>query len=1311
MKILFRIVLLSLLLFCSPFLSEGQNMTSYCQLPSSISTPIDPNVMLAIDVSGSMGWCAYTSGQGGGSCDNSTYAATTTYEGYFDPTKYYVLNASNVYVETTPTGLPCVTSCSGWVCRNNVLGDCDSAHGTHGCSSSKHACCTGYTSSGDCGVDTGNHLNYLYMRRIDILRWALTGGKPDSCNNSIRSCDPEVYPDVQLTGCDSVGCILLGSDGVKVKARWDRITGNNGGLLFQLKDLSPKPLMGSMFFQGSGITRTVYMGDFTGSASYDGVNPYKNTITAINDETPANSTPTAPALWDVYNYFAQNSSQYGGPGPQTGTGGEWKNPMNRCFDANNDGNCQGNEFELVPCAKNFVILMSDGQWNTGGRPVNSYCKIDNDIITESPDPVVPAYYMHKLGFTNSQSGTPAVSSYVESVYTVGLWMSGTGEQALKNVAMYGSFDRANTWPGGTTGYPQTSCSNVIDCCSGINCAKGSTCTALPATHSDWDKDGDGIPDTFFKASVATEIKERIATIILDILRHVSSGSAVSILSSSEGSGANLLQAVYYPKKSFGSVEIDWTGEMQNLWYYVDPYLATSSIREDTSSTNVLNLANDYEIELFFDSGDNKTKARRYSTNAQGGSKTYVDTIMLEDIANLWGAGKVLFERSSTPARKIYTTIDGSSFLANDFSATNKTTLRRYLNVNTDLEAENIINYIRGTDQSTYRNRTVTIGGVTAVWKLGDIVNSSPRIQGASPLNGFDKLAPDGYSDDTYRAFTQSSSYLSRGMSYIGANDGMLHAFKQGHLEQNWAGRTTGDQGRLTNPDTTTPLGSEVWAFIPKNALPYLQYLADPDYCHLYFVDAPSILIDASIEGISATYYDDPKTVASWKTVLIGGMGLGGASKITTSSCTSGGTGTCVKTPIVDPSDASKGLGYSSYFALDVTDPGNPSLLWEFSNPGLGFSTSGPAIVRIGDASQNGNWFAVFASGPTGPIETNYRQFLGKSDQNLKIFVVDLKSGTLVRTIDTGITNAFGGSLYNATIDTDKGNLSSSGRYSDDVFYLGYTQCADATCTATSTWTKGGVLRVMTKENADPANWVVSKVIDNIGPVTSAVTKLQDRTQKNLWLYFGSGRFFYRLGTVTDDASGQRALYGVKEPCYNTVTGPVNDIDSSCSSSVSGLLDQSSDTLISSLSAGNGGWFINLAAQSGNNGAERVITDPLAVSFGAVFFTTYTPSTGICSAGGNTSIWAVRYDTGSSIDLRGMAIIQLSTGAIHQLDLSSVFTRRGSSGGTGVPPAGQTTWAPGFRSTPGIIGMPPTKQGLSLLVGPTPMRKILQMKEK
>src|SRR6185369_2222912 len=102
---------------------------------------------------------------------------------------------------------------------------------------------------------------------------------------------------------------------------------------------------------------------------------------------------------------------------------------------------------------------------------------------------------------------------------------------------------------------------------------------------------------------------------------------------------------------------------------------------------------------------------------------------------------------------------------------------------------------------------------------------------------------------------------------------------------------------------------------------------------------------------------------------------------------------CVKTPI-------SGTGYSSYFALDVTNPETPKYLWEFTGtpgaPDLGVSTTGPAIVRIAtkdasgnpDHTKNGKWFAVFASGATGPIETGAHQFKGESDQQLKIFVVD-----------------------------------------------------------------------------------------------------------------------------------------------------------------------------------------------------------------------------------------------------------------------------------------------------------------------------------
>ena len=91
MKVSIRIALFCVFLLSIPLLSEGQLMTDYCQLPSSIGTPVDPNALLVVDVSGSMGWKAYSHGDADGNGDGflDNYSSTTTYEGYFDPSKYY----------------------------------------------------------------------------------------------------------------------------------------------------------------------------------------------------------------------------------------------------------------------------------------------------------------------------------------------------------------------------------------------------------------------------------------------------------------------------------------------------------------------------------------------------------------------------------------------------------------------------------------------------------------------------------------------------------------------------------------------------------------------------------------------------------------------------------------------------------------------------------------------------------------------------------------------------------------------------------------------------------------------------------------------------------------------------------------------------------------------------------------------------------------------------------------------------------------------------------------------------------------------
>ena len=780
----------------------------------------------------------------------------------------------------------------------------------------------------------------------------------------------------------------------------------------------------------------------------------------------------------------------------------------------------------------------------------------------------------------------------------------------------------------------------------------------------------------------------------------SSGTAASILSNSEGSGANILQAVFYPKKEFDKPEgsdenssAQWIGEMQNLWYYIDPFVGNSSVREDTgyeSGDHFLDLKSDYVVQFYFDtdansSTVNQTMVKRYrDSDGNGTGDTLIDTITPDAVKSLWKAGNLLWQKSAGD-RTLYTNVGTTSSggVPVDFSTTGLDTslasIRQKLNASAQPEANNIINYTRGVDLgSGFRSRTVTIGASSGVWKLGDIISSTPRLQSSVRQNSYNLPSPSGYTDQSYgddsikKGYIHTTSYKNRGMVYVGANDGMLHAFKLGTLDV----VPSGDRkAKLSGTD----LGEELWAFIPQNALPYLKYSYDPDYSHLYFIDGNTSVIDASIgkpAGCASDYWDCLKDFPSnssfggsnWRTVLVSGMGIGGAAKNSDASCTADLNGDgevdnkdCVKTPV-------SGVGFSSYFALDVTNPNDPRFLWEFSdasiadaaNKGLAYATSGAAIVKVSaqtagaaDKKKNGRWFAVIGSGPTGPIDTAKHRFLATSDQNLKLYVIDLTNGSLLAVIDkladgSAIPNAFVSSLSNATIDTDRWNASSLGNYQDDALYFGYVQANTDEITTATTWTKGGVLRLVTGENLDPTQWKLSKVIDNIGPVTTGIARLQDRKTHKLWLYFGTGRYFYQQ----DDQAGARALYAIQEPCYKAAT---DTIDKTCTDASGALTNQTA----ADHAAAPNGWFITLDAADAASGlgAERVITDPVAMTNGAVFFTTFKPTTDPCGFGGNTYLWATRYDTGLQAPcsaLESKALLQVSTGSFEELDLSTAF---------------------------------------------------------
>lgn len=126
-------------------------------------------------------------------------------------------------------------------------------------------------------------------------------------------------------------------------------------------------------------------------------------------------------------------------------------------------------------------------------------------------------------------------------------------------------------------------------------------------------------------------------------------------------------------------------------------------------------------------------------------------------------------------------------------------------------------------------------------KLGDIVNSAPLyVQSAN--FGYQVLPAASGGGSTYGSFL-STKAARTAMLYVGANDGMLHAF---------------------NAST----GVESFAYVPNSLFDNVSFnlksLSDPGYVHKYFVDGPLAEGDAYIGG-------------AWKNYLIGSTGAGAKS--------------------------------------------------------------------------------------------------------------------------------------------------------------------------------------------------------------------------------------------------------------------------------------------------------------------------------------------------------------------------------------------------------------------------------------------------
>ncbi|WP_175404529.1 pilus assembly protein [Endozoicomonas atrinae] len=738
---------------------------------------------------------------------------------------------------------------------------------------------------------------------------------------------------------------------------------------------------------------------------------------------------------------------------------------------------------------------------------------------------------------------------------------------------------------------------------------------------------DGIPDNYFFSNNPALLEEQLSRILKDIVSRISAASNVALVSNSASGVGTAVQALFRPKVK----EIGWVGLLNSL--FID---ASGNLREDTNGNDALDdFSTDFAVNLFFDASVNQTLVQRYSST--DGGKTLVpqgSTVSLDDLKPVWSAheelmdltnvlGQRTYSDPSNMGRYMFTWIDSNNdgvvgaseeqpLITSTFGGGNE----GFLGVSSGT-VDPLIKYIRGEDQPGYRSRSVDYDndGSLDVWRLGDIIHSNPL--SVSKPSGF---YGDGRSfnpnDATFLEFIEHYKNR-RQVIYVGGNDGLIHAFNAGFWDE------TNQLFALSkSSETSHRLGGEIWAYAPMNLLPHLQWLTDPSYPHVYYMDGQPLIFDANI------FPDDADHPKGWGTVLVMGMGLGGG-------------------PIDVSIGGSTVTRRSAYVVMDITNPEKPpKVLAEITHPDMGFTTMRPELIqrRLPDSSgdysrpQTNEWYLVFGSGPRGSGSTGIRNALDNatSDQSLKVFVYNLKTNQFLsgfNPYDTGLANSYSGDM--SVVDWDNNNY-------DDAVYFGSVQ----------TSTLSGQLMRINIEDPSPNNWTVNTFLDIGRPITSKPLAITNNDNER-WVFSGTGRELIRSDSL--DAS-QEYFFGVKEPQNSSgfTFGQVlksdlidtSDIEVLANGDFSSIFTIRPGVTVDNFTAlrngikNEAGW-INLFEHDGSNPSNKSLSSPVS-TFALLLFTEYQPPADQCQVDGSSFLRAQHYQTGTAIPANIQRVLTVGT---------------------------------------------------------------------
>ena len=411
------------------------------------------------------------------------------------------------------------------------------------------------------------------------------------------------------------------------------------------------------------------------------------------------------------------------------------------------------------------------------------------------------------------------------------------------------------------------------------------------------------------------------------------------------------------------------------------------------------------------------------------------------------------------------------------------------------------------------------------------------------------LGPPNFSYPYPGYLTFKSTNSSRTpVVFMGTNDGMMHAF-----------------------NATT--GIEQWAYVPSIVVPNMWKLADKNYAtsHVNLVNGSATTSDICISNC------DSDSTAVWKTILVGGLNGGGRG----------------------------------YYALDITNPSSPVLLWELTTTSgngkiqdddIGYSFGLPVITK----KQDGTWVVLLTSGYNNASPGTGKGYL---------YVLNANTGAIISKISTATGST---TTPSGLAKISAWNLESVGNKAGYVYggdLLGNLWRFDINDTATTASIGTG-----------SAFKLATLYSDSAGTAPQAIT-----TTPTLGLIGGKRVIFVGTGKYLETGdlttTQTQSFYAIKDDDASvTLSNPRTTlVHQTLTNNVDGTATRTGSNLAVDFSSGRG-WYIDFP-----DAGERVNIDSRLVQSTLLIGTTV-PSSTACTPGGYGWLNYVDYATGHAVNL-------------------------------------------------------------------------------